>query len=276
MSPSIAAFTLFLGTAVLILLSLKWDLRFGVAARLVLGSALGSLLFQLGLSRVVGNGILLVGLGIAFHVVIYLGIIFFLFYRDPMRLPPAHGQFIISPADGEVIYTRRLAPGAILQSNKYNRPIVLEELQGSDLSSKELWQVGISMKFTDVHVNRAPIAGHVAMVSHRPGRFLSLRRDDALNLNERQTILIEAPAITVGVVQIASRLVRRIESYVERLDHVDLGQRIGMIKFGSQVDLFFPTANASSLAVEPGRLVLAGKSVIAQLETASPATTSPS
>jgi phosphatidylserine decarboxylase len=267
MSLQIALFSLFLGTLLLILLSLKWDFRFDVAARLIAAAATVSLLLVLAISRFLESSLLLVGLGVIFHIIVYVGIIAFLFYRDPRRIPPQQGRCIISPADGEVIYTKKLAPGALLESKKRDNTIVLEELHGYGLGAKELWQVGISMKFTDVHVNRAPVAGRVAMIFHRPGRFVSLRRENALNVNERQTILIEGQEIAVAIVQIASRLVRRIESYVQRLEQVDLGQRIGMIKFGSQVDIFFPTEKVPTLAVKKGQRLLAGESVIAQCES---------
>jgi phosphatidylserine decarboxylase len=264
---SIVVSALLVGTVLLSLLSLKWDFRFAVAARLIAASAVVSVLLLLVLSQSVTSSILLVGLGVALQCVAYMGILAFLFYRDPERTPPGDGRSIISPADGEVIYIRKLAPGALLKSEKQNSTLVLDELQESELGSKELWQVGISMKFTDVHVNRAPIAGKVSLVLHRPGRFLSLRRADALNQNERQTMVITGQGTVIGIVQIASRLVRRIESYVERLEQVELGQRIGMIKFGSQVDLFVPTESVAGLTVKEGDLLVAGRTVIAHFES---------
>ncbi len=92
-----------------------------------------------------------------------------------------------------------------------------------------LWQVGISMVFTDVHVNRAPIQGILTFACHKPGKFLSLRREEALNLNERQTLIIENPGqdMQVMLVQIASRLVRQIVAYLKEGQSVNRGQRVG-------------------------------------------------
>jgi phosphatidylserine decarboxylase len=117
-------------------------------------------------------------------------------------------------------------------------------------------------------VNRAPIAGQVSLVHHRPGQFLSLRRKEALNVNERQTMVIADAGgdFQICLVQIASRLVRRIESYVSANQQVQRGQRIGMIKFGSQVDLFVPVrAMTSQPDVCEGQRLTAGKSVVCRI-----------
>jgi phosphatidylserine decarboxylase len=118
------------------------------------------------------------------------------------------------------------------------------------------------MVFTDVHVNRSPISGTVALVHHRPGRFLSLRQTQALDVNERQTMVIGNGVYQVGLVQIASRLVRQIVSYVAPGDALESGQRIGMIRFGSQVDLFVPVAVAPALEVAVGDRTIAGETII--------------
>jgi phosphatidylserine decarboxylase len=123
------------------------------------------------------------------------------------------------------------------------------------------------MVFTDVHVNRTPIAGRVMLVKHRPGKFFSLRREDALNANERQTLLIEKDGLQIAIVQIASRLVRRIEAYVREGEQLEIGQRIGIIKFGSQVDIFVPAARLDSLCLTQDQRLVAGETVIGKLNS---------
>jgi phosphatidylserine decarboxylase len=141
---------------------------------------------------------------------------------------------------------------------------VVDELQRTGLEDCELWLVGISMVFTDVHVNRAPIAGRIVLVKHQPGQFCSLRLPEAVNLNERQTMVFDNGRFQVAIVQIASRLVRRIEAYVGIDEHVTLGQRVGMIKFGSQVDIILPVRWVPALLVTVGQRLIAGESVLAR------------
>lgn len=196
---------------------------------------------------------------------IYAASLLYRFYRDPERVPPGETGVLVSPADGKVIYMRKLPPGHVLESNKQGCRIVLDELSRSALAGQELWQIGISMVFTDVHVNRAPFAGRLTLVRHRPGKFLSLRREDAINVNERQTLVIENEDLQLAIVQIASRLVRRIEAYVCEGEQLHLGQRIGIIKFGSQVDLFIPAGRVKDLRLAVNQRVVAGETVIGRL-----------
>jgi phosphatidylserine decarboxylase len=188
----------------------------------------------------------------------YLLLLAFLFYRDPERSVPQDSHVVLSPADGTVIYIRKVLPGAVAISEKKGKMLMLVELDQSSLKNREVWQVGISMVFTDVHVNRSPVSGKVTMVKHRPGVFLSLRDADAVGVNERQTMVIENKDFQIGIVQIASRLVRRIEAYVKEGAEVTAGQRIGMIKFGSQVDLFVPVEQVPALLVKEGQRLTAG------------------
>jgi phosphatidylserine decarboxylase len=166
-------------------------------------------------------------------------------------------NFVLSPADGVVIYVNRVHPGAIPVAEKKGKLLMLGEIEQSSLGKSELWQIGISMALTDVHVNRAPIGGRVTLINHHPGRFISLRNQDAAGLNERQTMIFENELVQVGVVQIASRLVRRIESYVKPGQSTPAGHRIGMIKFGSQVDLLVPVSQCT-LTIKPGDRATAG------------------
>jgi phosphatidylserine decarboxylase len=126
--------------------------------------------------------------------------------------------------------------------------------------------IGIAMNFLDVHVTRAPLSGRVELLEHFPGRFGSLRKPEMVFENERATTVISGSDLQVVVVQIASRLVRQIVSFVGKGQIVSAGQRIGAIRFGSQVDLVLPLEAGLRVLVSPGDRVQAGTSVIAMLE----------
>jgi phosphatidylserine decarboxylase len=193
------------------------------------------------------------------------GAVAYRFYRDPERTAPAGEHLVVSPADGEVVYVKRSTGGRIPVSTKHGRRLPLHELTGTPVHDGEAVVVGISMSFLDVHVNRSPIAGKVLLQRHFAGRFGSLRNPEMVFANERATTVIEASGFQVAVVQIASRLVRQIVALVTEGQELDVGQRIGIIRFGSQVDLVLPDKPDLQLVVKPGDRVEAGTSVIAEL-----------
>ena len=121
------------------------------------------------------------------------------------------------------------------------------------------------MSFLDVHVNRAPIAGRAVVARHFPGPFGSLRRPEMVFENERATTVLERGGLQVAVVQIASRLVRRIVTFVQEGTSWRAGQRIGVIRFGSQVDVVLPLRHGLVVVVKPGDRVVAGETTIATL-----------
>jgi phosphatidylserine decarboxylase len=185
------------------------------------------------------------------------------FYRDPERTAPDRPDAILSPADGVVVYVHRSEAGELPVSTKRGRPYVLDELVRTPLRSQDATVVGIALSFLDVHVNRAPIEGTVTVQQRYPGSFASLKDPHSVFTNERATTVFERQGLEVAVVLIASRLVRRIVSYVRPGEAVVAGQRIGVIRFGSQVDLVMP-ANHASVVVEPGQRVVAGETVVAE------------
>jgi phosphatidylserine decarboxylase len=185
------------------------------------------------------------------------------FYRDPERVPPEDHNVIISPADGRVLYIKQLISGKIPYSVKRGNAYKLEELTNTKLLDKDHFIIGIMMTILDVHVNRAPITGRVIDLIHTPGQFMSLRKELAPIKNERLTTVIQQGEYTVAVVQIASRLVRRIQTYLKVGQKVELAQRLGMIRFGSQVDLIIPLTENLKFNVKPGDEVKAGSSIIA-------------
>jgi len=194
--------------------------------------------------------------GAAFAVVVYLlwprgvplaavGLLLALFslwfFRNPDRTPPSGAGVIVSPADGRIVYAGESPPG------RY---------------SKEAGKrVSVFMSPFDVHVNRAPVTGRVASIRHHKGMFHVASVDKASLMNEQNGVAIITPeGRTVTYVQIAGMVARRIVCDLKEGDAVLQGQRVGMIRFGSRVDLYFPAE--VRLSVAPGDRVRAGESVL--------------
>lgn len=184
------------------------------------------------------------------------------FFRDPERAVPDQADAIVSPADGLVIYLKTIPPGEIPVADKRGHASLLRELQGTSLCGSGAVAIGISMNLADVHVNRAPIAGRVRLVKRVRGTFGSLRKPEMADSNERVTTVIGTEDLEIAIVQIASRLVRRIVSIAAEGDDLRLGQRIGAIRFGSQVDLLLPLGKDIRLAVGVGDRLVAGRTII--------------
>ena len=242
----------------------KWALPFNKSFLIILLASLLSILLSLFLSAFLGSISLLI-VFVILQVGFYIGSLLFLFFRDPERTPPAEDNIIVSPADGTIIYINEVKSGEILESKKKDKIVIHTDLSDSKLAEKDLLQIGISLLFTDVHINRSPIAGLVTTLKHRSGKFLSLRKKEAVDVNEKQTIIIENQKIEVGLVQIASRLVRRIESYIKEGEKLQVGTKIGMIKFGSQVDIFIPKTKVKSVSTQVGEYVRAGETIICKI-----------
>lgn len=259
-----------LALAIVVPLAWKWELGVRRVAISVTGLALLSALVVAALAGAVDlSGVvrsLLVG-GITLAAA--LGILAYRFYRDPERTPPqVDGDVLISPADGEVIYVRHSQGGMLPSSTKKGRDYELVELTKTPLRDQDAIVIGIAMSFLDVHVNRAPIAGRVRLRQHFPGRFGSLGKPEMVYENERATTVIERDDLEIAMVQIASRLVRQIASYVKVGEDVALGQRVGVIRLGSQVDVVVPARDDVVIQVRAGQRVRAGESVLALLPSA--------
>ncbi len=184
------------------------------------------------------------------------------FYRDPERAAPDRDDVIVSPADGHVIYVKPVPPGEIPVAIKRGLPAPLRELRGTSLCDSGATAIGISMNLSDVHVNRAPIAGRVLLAERVHGTFGSLRNPAMVQSNERVTTVIGTGDLQIAIVQIASRLVRRIVSFTSEGEELRLGQRIGAIRFGSQVDLLVPAGTRVRLAVQEGDRLAAGRTIV--------------
>jgi phosphatidylserine decarboxylase len=173
------------------------------------------------------------------------------FFRDPVRTTPRGGRLVIAPADGLVTMIAKVPPPP--------------ELRGGDgLGDPDYTRVSIFMSVFDVHINRAPIAGRVTRIAYVPGKFVNADLDKASEDNERQHFLIEGEdGVRIGFTQIAGLVARRILSFVRQGDAVDAGQRIGLIRFGSRVDVYLPTGTAPKVLL--GQRAIAGETVLAEI-----------
>jgi phosphatidylserine decarboxylase len=177
------------------------------------------------------------------------------FFRDPPRVTPVRDGIVVSPADGRVSQIVNAIP-----------PKELE------LGERPLPRVSIFMSVFDCHINRSPVTGRIERIVYRPGKFLSADLDKASEDNERNAFVI---AMTNGrriaAVQIAGLVARRIVPFAREREAVAAGQRIGMIRFGSRVDVYLPEGTRP-LAAE-GQTAIAGETVIADLALADPGRT---
>lgn len=205
---------------------------------------------------------------------------FFFFYRDPERNIPT-GENIVSPADGTVVYVKKIENDIAPISIKNKRIIKLEEIfKFNPNISQSSYLVGVFMHPTSVHVNRAPISGKIEKIIYTKGKNLPMTfmwwrvllkmkpyelYSNHILQNERNTILFSGK-IPVFIVQIADIYVNKIECWVKEQQEVIKGERVGMIKMGSQVDLLFPSTSVSSIVVEVGQKIKAGETVIAHIK----------
>ena len=171
------------------------------------------------------------------------------FFRDPPRITPSRGGLVVSPADGVIQMIERVVPPAEIGIG--NQPLI---------------RVSIFMNIFDVHVNRIPIAGQISNLAYRPGKFLNASLDKASQFNECQCIRLttnEGPDI--GFVQIAGLIARRIRCDLAENQIVSTGERFGLIRFGSRVDIYLPEALPTIVSV--GQRMVGGETVIADFRT---------
>jgi phosphatidylserine decarboxylase len=167
-----------------------------------------------------------------------------LFFRDPDRRPPSDPDLVLAPADGRVMFAGPARP---------------------DEAPAGVWlQVTIFLSVLDVHINRTPVAGRVTRVEYRPGRYLPAYRHDS-HRNEHSEIWIDHDGQAVVTRQVVGLLARRVVCRVAAGDQLAPGARIGLMKFGSRMDVFVPAT--AELAVAAGETVRGGETVIARLRT---------
>lgn len=180
----------------------------------------------------------------------------FAFFRDPERVVPQGENMIVSPADGLVSLIAQVDP-----------PLELQMDDGSGtrgLSTGPVTRVSIFMSVFDVHINRAPVGGTVRRVVYIPGKFMNADLDKASEENERQHILIErSDGIAIGFTQIAGLVARRIVPFIKPGDILAMGQRVGLIRFGSRVDVYLPAGTDARVVM--GQTVIAGETVLAEI-----------
>ncbi|WP_137391242.1 phosphatidylserine decarboxylase [Rhodoligotrophos defluvii] len=174
------------------------------------------------------------------------------FFRDPDRVTPLREGLVISPADGRISAIQSVVPPPEL---------------GFGLEPR--MRISIFMNVFDVHVNRAPVSGRVTRMNYIPGKFINAELDKASEDNERQAMVIEAADGTdIGMVQIAGLIARRIVPFVRPETQVQVGERVGLIRFGSRVDVFLPPGKTALVAI--GQRAVAGETVLADLHSPEP------
>lgn len=169
------------------------------------------------------------------------------FFRDPQRVTPVKDGLIVSPADGTVCLM-----GAVIPPREL------------DLGDQPLMRVCIFMNVFNCHVNRAPMAGRISRVAYKAGKFLNAELDKASEHNERNGLIIENDTARIGVVQIAGLVARRIVCFVKEGENISAGDRFGLIRFGSRLDVYLPLGTKPQVAL--GQTMIAGESILANLK----------
>lgn len=167
------------------------------------------------------------------------------FFRDPVRMIPQNDALVLSPADGVVSLIEEVVPPAEL-----------------GLGQEPVTRVSVFMNVFNCHVNRAPMRGRVARVAYRAGKFVNAELDKASQENERNGLVIETVHGPIGVVQIAGLVARRIICWTEMNDNLETGERFGLIRFGSRLDVFLPAGTDPRVSL--GQTAIAGETVLAE------------
>ena len=192
--------------------------------------------------------------------------LFIWFSRNPDRSPPLKNGIIVSPADGRILYIKEFRAGDCPVSRKFTMNVRLEELKDVKAFSHGASLIGIYLSPLDVHVTRAPISGRVILRGHIIGQLFSKTLLGFKTADERATCVIQGnEGITVGIVHMAAYFVRRVILSIGTDSHVSIGERIGKIRLGSQVDIVLPKDFEYSIIVKAGDRVKAGESIIATL-----------
>jgi phosphatidylserine decarboxylase len=174
------------------------------------------------------------------------------FFRDPDRVTPLRDGLVIAPADGKISAIETVVPPSEL-----------------GLGSEQRLRISIFLSVLDVHINRSPVAGRIVRSNYIPGAFLNAALDKASEENERRAIIIQtASGVEIGVVQIAGLIARRIVTFAREGDSLGVGERFGLIRFGSRVDTYLPPGKLALVAV--GQLAVAGETVLADLKSSEP------
>jgi phosphatidylserine decarboxylase len=174
------------------------------------------------------------------------------FFRDPARVTPMREGLVIAPADGVVSSVGFFVPPPEI-----------------GLGDRPLQRISVFMSVFDCHVNRSPMSGRISKLTYKPGTFVNADLDKASEDNERAGLVIETGAGRIGVVQVAGLIARRIVSFVHEGETIAVGDRFGLIRFGSRVDVFLP--EGVRVLVGQGSKAVAGETVLADLRASEPA-----
>ena len=170
------------------------------------------------------------------------------FFRDPERVTPVDDRLVVSPADGIVSAVGPAVPPREL-----------------GLGAGEMTRISVFMNVFSCHVNRSPVRGRIVAIEHRRGKFLNAELDKASVENERNGVVIDSPNGRVAAVQVAGLVARRIVCWTDPGSDLAVGERFGLIRFGSRVDVYLPAGAALKVAV--GQTAIAGETVIAEYGT---------
>lgn len=188
-------------------------------------------------------------LGALWDPLFWIGLILTLwctyFFRDPQRVTPVDDRLVISPADGRVSAVGPATPPRELS-----------------LGAGEMTRISVFMDVFSCHVNRSPVRGRISRIEHSPGKFLNAELDKASAENERNGLVIQSPNGPVACVQIAGLVARRILCWAEPHTDIGVGERIGLIRFGSRVDVYLPAGATVRVAI--GQTAVAGETVLAE------------
>jgi phosphatidylserine decarboxylase len=184
--------------------------------------------------------ILVINKVVLLSVIFIMIIFFFIFFRDPERHPPVFDKIAVSGADGRIV------------------EIIEENYEGEDFI-----KVSVFMNVFNVHVNRMPIKGKIIDIKHKAGKFLPADKPESSMENEQNIFTVETEYGTVIIKQVAGLVARRTVSYVEKGESLNIGDRLGMIKFSSRVDHYFP--KNFEIVVDIDDKVIAGETVIARV-----------
>ena len=194
---------------------------------------------------VLGAGAFLQGWAVASAILVLLALFVFSFFRDPERVIPGEPGAVVSPADGRVV-------------------VVTDEENGNRPGQR----ISIFLAIWNVHVNRAPLAGTITKMDYRPGKFLAAMRERASLENEQNVFTLSTDAGEMVFKQIAGLIARRVVSWKKVGESVARGERIGLVRFGSRVDLWLP--KDAAVLVKVGENVKGGSSVLARWPARSP------
>ena len=171
------------------------------------------------------------------------------FFRDPKRVTPLREGLVVSPADGIISSIGFYVPPPEL-----------------GLGDRPMQRVSVFMSVFDCHVNRAPVSGRIVKVAYKPGLFVNADLDKASEDNERSSLLLDTTLGRIGVVQIAGLIARRIVSFVREGETIGVGDRFGLIRFGSRVDVYLP--DGVRVMVGLGAKAIAGETILADAKAA--------